>query len=294
MRKTFFGALATLLFVTSGVVQAQNADDNPPPKDAPPPAVERDAPPARDPAPPPKVERDAPPARDAGPQVERDTPINRDVPLPKTDQPGKIEKVPADRGPAVEDRRGGPMVERDPLPGDRRASDLNRDDMNRGANNNQDIRWRYKFHNGEWWFWTTQNRWMYYRNGQWNDYNPESFTRMYPEPTSYDNSATYYGNGGGGYYGPRGRYYGGGYSGAYYGPGYGYGYGPYNGAYGYGNGYGAYGYNGPGYYGQGYGGFNYGSRGANQGSNIGGVIGNSIGGPRGAGLGAGVGAAIGR
>ncbi len=32
--------------------------------------------------------------------------------------------------------------------------------------------WRYRFENGRWWYWTPQNRWMIYNNGQWADYVP--------------------------------------------------------------------------------------------------------------------------
>ncbi|MGA2066493.1 MAG: hypothetical protein ABSG86_16070 [Thermoguttaceae bacterium] len=27
--------------------------------------------------------------------------------------------------------------------------------------------WRYKFYNGNWWYWTPDNRWLCYVNGQW-------------------------------------------------------------------------------------------------------------------------------
>jgi hypothetical protein len=35
--------------------------------------------------------------------------------------------------------------------------------------------WRYVSHNGEWWYWLPQNRWVYWRNEKWNDYSPQSF-----------------------------------------------------------------------------------------------------------------------
>jgi hypothetical protein len=27
--------------------------------------------------------------------------------------------------------------------------------------------WRYRFYNGNWWYWTPDNRWLCYVNGQW-------------------------------------------------------------------------------------------------------------------------------
>jgi hypothetical protein len=35
--------------------------------------------------------------------------------------------------------------------------------------------WRYTFRNGEWWYWLPANRWVYWRDNQWNDYNPKTF-----------------------------------------------------------------------------------------------------------------------
>jgi hypothetical protein len=73
--------------------------------------------------------------------------------------------------------------------------------------------WRYRYHNGRWWYWTPNNYWMYYGGGRW-----------------YRHGA-YAGYG----YGPR---YGYGYRYPYRGY-YGYrGYGPYRGGYGYGRRYG--------------------------------------------------------
>jgi hypothetical protein len=44
-----------------------------------------------------------------------------------------------------------------------------------GAAPSQD-QWRYTFHNGEWWYWMPAGKWVYYRNDQWNDYDPKTFT----------------------------------------------------------------------------------------------------------------------
>jgi hypothetical protein len=32
--------------------------------------------------------------------------------------------------------------------------------------------WRYVWHSGEWWYWLPQEKWVYWRNNQWNDYDP--------------------------------------------------------------------------------------------------------------------------
>jgi len=31
--------------------------------------------------------------------------------------------------------------------------------------------WRMLLDNGRWWYWTPQNSWMYYNNGNWVNYN---------------------------------------------------------------------------------------------------------------------------
>ncbi len=46
--------------------------------------------------------------------------------------------------------------------------------------NNQ---WRFKYHSGHWWYWLPENRWVYWRNGQWNDLTP-------PATASSDQGAT--------------------------------------------------------------------------------------------------------
>ncbi len=38
-------------------------------------------------------------------------------------------------------------------------------------------RWRYKYYNGEWWYWLPANRWVYWRGTRWNNYDPKTFTR---------------------------------------------------------------------------------------------------------------------
>jgi hypothetical protein len=33
-------------------------------------------------------------------------------------------------------------------------------------------RWRYSFHNGHWWYFTPQRKWLYWSQGRWVDYLP--------------------------------------------------------------------------------------------------------------------------
>jgi hypothetical protein len=61
------------------------------------------------------------------------------------------------------------------------------------AAQNQDVqeRWRYTFHNSEWWYWLPSSRWVFWRNCQWNDYDPRTYTL----PGSLMNAAGSYANG---------------------------------------------------------------------------------------------------
>ena len=34
--------------------------------------------------------------------------------------------------------------------------------------------WRFAFHKGEWWYWLPENRWVYWRDNRWNDYDPRT------------------------------------------------------------------------------------------------------------------------
>jgi hypothetical protein len=43
------------------------------------------------------------------------------------------------------------------------------------ADQARDARWRFNRHNGEWWYYSPENAWMYHRDGQWNRFAQESF-----------------------------------------------------------------------------------------------------------------------
>ncbi len=40
----------------------------------------------------------------------------------------------------------------------------------------RDARWRFQQHNGEWWYYSPQNAWMYHRGGEWNTFSQDQFT----------------------------------------------------------------------------------------------------------------------
>lgn len=43
------------------------------------------------------------------------------------------------------------------------------------AEQRRDARWRFARHNGEWWYYSPENRWMYHRNGDWNEFAEDRF-----------------------------------------------------------------------------------------------------------------------
>lgn len=113
-----------------------------------------------------------------------------------------------------------------------RAEDLDATEATQSAHN-----WRYRFHNGEWWYYTPAGQWAFYRNGQWRDHDVgASHTRLGASPI-----APYYArpNYGRVYFGDYTPYYGDYYVdgryvsayGSYYVPGYGTYYTPYYGTY---------------------------------------------------------------
>jgi hypothetical protein len=60
-----------------------------------------------------------------------------------------------------------------------------------------DQQWRFTYHNGEWWYWLPENRWVYWRNDRWNDYNPQTFAY----PNNYGTTGVPAGRVDGGYSG---------------------------------------------------------------------------------------------
>jgi hypothetical protein len=39
----------------------------------------------------------------------------------------------------------------------------------------RDARWRFSQRNGDWWYYTPQNTWMYHRDGQWNQFSQDNY-----------------------------------------------------------------------------------------------------------------------
>ena len=105
------------------------------------------------------------------------------------------------------------------------------------AANQSGDQWRYRWHNGMWWYWTQENRWIYSNGNQWFNYEPavtaapdagyssqpaygyyqSNPNGYYPNPNGYYPGPYRYSTGYRGYYGPvyqDGYYYG---PGGYYG-----------------------------------------------------------------------------
>jgi hypothetical protein len=43
------------------------------------------------------------------------------------------------------------------------------------ADRARDARWRFAQHNGEWWYYSPENQWMYHRDGNWNQFEQNTF-----------------------------------------------------------------------------------------------------------------------
>ncbi len=70
----------------------------------------------------------------------------------------------------------------DPIGGSKVAADSDTHDLL--ANVPAAIRWRYRWYDGHWWYWTPQDRWMWYgSDGRWIE-----FTSPDNSPTVYRNS----------------------------------------------------------------------------------------------------------
>ncbi len=38
--------------------------------------------------------------------------------------------------------------------------------------------WRYRRHQGLWWYWLPSNKWVYWTDGKWVAYNPETYAKF--------------------------------------------------------------------------------------------------------------------
>ena len=72
-----------------------------------------------------------------------------------------------------------------------RARDNGRDENqarpNRDASHDDDrqAKWRFRQHNGEWWYWHPSNYWMFHREGDWQRYSRSSYQPQRRQATGY-------------------------------------------------------------------------------------------------------------
>ena len=62
-----------------------------------------------------------------------------------------------------------PMVRRSPLP----------QSPDRPPQVPPEVRWRYRFRNGHWWYWREDGSWAFWSGTQWYKYAPQSYRRWY-------------------------------------------------------------------------------------------------------------------
>lgn len=53
------------------------------------------------------------------------------------------------------------------------------------AEQRRDARWRFAHHNNEWWYYSPDSRWMYHRNGQWNEFAEDRFQPLPQQEQHY-------------------------------------------------------------------------------------------------------------
>jgi len=70
---------------------------------------------------------------------------------------------PSSTGQAAE----GQATERQPSGGPVPGSDAEKP-----ASSSTGEAWRFRWHNGQWWYWQPSNRWVYWSNDRWNSYEP--------------------------------------------------------------------------------------------------------------------------
>src|SRR5262249_2761530 len=82
---------------------------------------------------------------------------------------------------AAADAAGAPGVN-ERIEGRQNIRDERREDIRANANAaraNATIsdadRWRYVYHNNQWWYYTPQNNWMTYSNNSWSSYDPNTY-----------------------------------------------------------------------------------------------------------------------
>jgi plastocyanin len=54
-------------------------------------------------------------------------------------------------------------------------------------------RWRMRYYNGEWWYYTPQNSWVYYRDNRWSPYDRGTFRAIAPRRYATGYRGTYTG-----------------------------------------------------------------------------------------------------
>jgi gas vesicle protein len=92
-------------------------------------------------------------------------------------------------GVTVDPNRGGPAnpdLLRQGQGGDNSSSRLNPGDSQRGPNINiGNDNWRMVRYNGEWWYWTPQNTWMFHRDNNWQAYEAGTFRPLQRYRTAF-------------------------------------------------------------------------------------------------------------
>lgn len=66
--------------------------------------------------------------------------------------------------------------------GDKVDVDVNTNPAGRAQ---QGERWRFRHHNGHWWYWLPRNRWVFWHNNRWVDYDQQSYSNYYPSNSNY-------------------------------------------------------------------------------------------------------------
>jgi hypothetical protein len=61
---------------------------------------------------------------------------------------------------------------------------------NQSAPSAQGDKWRYRRHDGLWWYWTVAGRWVYWVDNHWVDYDPKTYAEFKaarsPRATGYN------------------------------------------------------------------------------------------------------------